>query len=182
MSLRKRLAPLAVSMLFAAPAFAQSPYCSSPNLAIPDNNPTGVTDNQNVAATQLITDLNVEVIGTHTWVGDLIFTVTHGATSVIIIERPGVPATAFGCSGDNFSVTLDDEAGTPVENMCLVPAPALAGSATPNNPLSAFDGQSVAGSWTITVSDNSGGDNGTLVTWCLQTTPLPVELMGFSVE
>jgi subtilisin-like proprotein convertase family protein len=182
MSVRKAVGPLAVSVLLAAPAFAAGPYCNTPNAPIPDNNVAGVTVTQSVVDTQVLTDLNVQVIGSHTWVGDLIFTLTHGATSVTFIDRPGVPASGAGCSANDFSVILDDEAGTPVENMCNATPPALSGSATPNNPLTAFDGQSVAGTWSLNVSDRAGADTGTLTTWCLISTPVPVELMGFTVK
>ena len=43
--------------------------------------------------------------------------------------------------------------------------PAIGGSFTPNNPLSVFNGESTMGDWTITVSDNAGGDTGTLNSW-----------------
>jgi subtilisin-like proprotein convertase family protein len=45
--------------------------------------------------------------------------------------------------------------------------PTIAGTFTPNNPLSVFDGQSLAGTWRMTVQDFAGGDTGTLVEWCL---------------
>ena len=40
----------------------------------------------------------------------------------------------------------------------------------PNNPLSAFDGQALANTWRITVSDNAIDDTGTLNQWCLIAT------------
>ena len=40
---------------------ATASFCRSPNLAIPDNNVTGVTDSQVVATAATLTDLNVSV-------------------------------------------------------------------------------------------------------------------------
>lgn len=108
-----------------------------------------------------------------TWVGDLIFELTHpdGATSAVLVDRPGVPASTFGCDGDNFDLWLDDE-GTdgPVENQCAGTPPALFGQATPNQALSAFDGLVADGDWTLTISDNATPDPGTLEEWCLEIT------------
>ena len=143
--------------------------CSSPNVAIPDNNPTGVTNDLIVGNSGSIDDLNVSVEMTHSWVGDVVFTLQHvdTGTTVTFYDRPGVPASTFGCSGDNVDATLDDEAATPVEDECGAGVPAIAGSFIPNNPLSAFDGEDLAGTWRITASDLAGGDTGTLNTWCI---------------
>jgi subtilisin-like proprotein convertase family protein len=143
--------------------------CSSPNVAIPDNNPAGVTNDLIVGNSGSIDDLNVSVDMTHTWVGDVIFTLQHvdTGTTVTFYDRPGVPASTFGCSGDNVDASLDDEAATPVEDECGAGVPAIAGSFIPNNPLSAFDGEDLAGTWRITASDLAGGDTGTLNTWCI---------------
>ncbi|MGB2773906.1 MAG: proprotein convertase P-domain-containing protein, partial [Anaerolineae bacterium] len=143
--------------------------CSTPNVAIPDNNPTGVSDTLNVGSTGTLNDVNVFVRATHTWVGDTSFTVTHNATSVTVIDRPGVPLSTFGCSGDNITATLDDEAATPVENECAASVPTINGTFIPNNALSAFDGMDQSGAWTITAVDAAGGDTGVLVEWCVQT-------------
>ena len=110
---------LLAAMLLPAPALADGPpICSTPNLAIPDANedntppePGLVTDTITIAETGIITDLNVSILASHTWVGDLSFTLSHVDTgsSVTLIDRPGVPPE-FGCSGNNIAATLDDEA------------------------------------------------------------------------
>lgn len=147
------------------------------NLNIPDNNPTGVNDSLTVAESGTIQDVNVFVNATHSWDGDLKFTVTHNATPVIIIDRPGFTGTGFGCSGDNFpNMTLDDDPGgtpgTPVETSCTntVPGYPSGSSYTPNNPLSGFDNGNLNGTWTINVSDAATGDTGVLADWCVVVT------------
>ena len=81
-----------------------------------------------------------------------------------------MPASTNGCSGNDIDATLDDEAATPVETQCAGSVPTILGTFTPNNPLSAFDGQSLAGTWRLTASDNVGTDVGTLTEWCLAPT------------
>jgi hypothetical protein len=88
---------------------------------------------------------------------------------VTLIDRPGVPNTAFGCSLDNFNdIVLDDDGiGGTIESRCttnLTSPP----SYTPNNPLTTFIGENIAGHWELNVIDSSFGDTGTLVSWCLE--------------
>ena len=94
-----------------------------------------------------------------------------------------MPASANGCSGNNIDATLDDEAGSPVETQCAATVPTILGTFSPNNPLSAFDGQTLAGTWRITVSDNAGADLGTLNEWCLApATNLPPSIFSDGFE
>jgi uncharacterized repeat protein (TIGR01451 family) len=149
------------------PSSTVATYCSAPALVIPDNTPAGVSDSFAIGDTGSIIDVDVAITATHTWVGDLIFTLSSDSASSTVIDRIGVPASTFGCSGNNIAAVLDDEAATPVENECGAGVPTIAGSFTPNNPLSAFDGTDIAGTWTLAVSDNAGGDTGTLNEWCV---------------
>src|SRR5690606_8649976 len=146
-----------------------------------DSPSTGVTDTFVIADAGEIADLNISILAAHTWVGDLQFTLVHQdtGTSVMVIDRPGVPATVNGCSSDNINVLLDDEGvDGPVENQCAA-NPALFGNPTPNNPLSAFDGEDLSCTWLLTVRDNAGSDVGTLNTWCLAPS---LAVTDYSVE
>jgi len=148
-------------------------YCASPALAIPDNLPAGATSTISITDTGDLQDLDVQINANHTWVGDLIFTLEHvdTGTSVTFYDRPGFTGTGFGCSGDNIPGVFGDDEGADgsFESNCLNATPAFPadGHFTPNNPLSAFDGEDLAGDWTLTVSDNAAGDTGTLVEWCV---------------
>ena len=86
------------------------------------------------------------------------------ATDSVLIDRPGVPASTFGCSGDNFPGVVADDEGTDgaFETSCQNATPAFipGGHYTPNNPLTGFDGQNSAGTWSLNVSDGAGGDTG----------------------
>lgn len=143
--------------------------CISPNMALMD--PGSITSDLVINSANTIADLDLTLQLTHSWVGDLVVSLQRvGGTSVVLIDRPGVPASAQGCSRDNIDAVLDDEATSPVENQCNTTPPAINGRFTPNNPLSAFDGQNLGGTWRLTVTDNFAQDTGTLTRWCLSAT------------
>jgi subtilisin-like proprotein convertase family protein len=135
------------------------------------------------SATGNITDANVQVAATHSWVGDLIISVarTSPANTVILMDRPGVPATTFGCSGDNVAATFDQTgASGPVETMCGASPPGIFGTPVPEQSLAAFNGGGAIGTWTLSVQDCGGGDTGTLTGWSLILSGVvPVELTRF---
>ena len=152
--------------------------------AIPDNDPVGLTSTLDVTDDFDITDLNVNLDITHTWMGDLAVTLTapDGVTTVQLTDRPGFPATLFGCNNVDpaINVDLDDEAVATIEDSCPEP---YVGMFIPNEALSAFDGMSTLGTWTLNISDNVGGDTGTLENWTLNyeylelsSDPFPVVL------
>ncbi len=137
-------------------------YTTSPNLAIPDNNATGITSSQTISGLSgTITDLNVRINITHTFVGDLVISlVSPAGTTVSLINRRG-------SSGDNFTNTvLDDEAATSITSVTSTNAP-FTGNFRPESPLSLVDGQDPNGTWQLRVTDRAGADVGTLVNWSL---------------
>ena len=147
-----------------------SPDSSDVPKAIPDNSPAGVDSTLSVPATGTIQDLNVRIGSiTHPWVGDLrIQLKSPNAITVVLADRPG--GTSNG--GDNFTNTVfDDEASTTL-GAAGTAAP-YTGSFRPQNAggpqstLSAFDGQSMSGTWTLTVADLASADTGTLQSWGL---------------
>ncbi len=144
-------------------------FCRAPNLAIPDNSSAGVNDNLNVSATGTILDLDVYLRINHTWVGDVRTQLTKGST-LAVFDRPGVPGTTWGCSGDNVDAVFSDEATQPAETSCSNSTGLTTGPYSPNDALSGFDGQSIAGGWTLNVADFASADTGTLVQWCLLPT------------
>lgn len=152
---------------------------------VPVNLPNGaasIDSNLSVSGSGTIQDLNVSVDMSHAWVGDLIFTLSHDNTSVTIIDRPGAPASTYGCSIDDIQATLDDEAASAVENQCARSAPAISGAFQPNQALSAFDGLSGDGDWVLQVEDAyTSEDAGTLNAWSIEictgsTLPTPTSV------
>jgi len=124
-----------------------------------------------------ITDLNVGLVITHGYVGDLLVTLTHvnTGTTVTVIDHPGSAVYPpdgstvgdFGCQYNNVNATLDDEASALAEDMCRATSPAIYGSVRPHNPLRAFDGQDLGGTWQLRVYDEATGDSGFLESWSL---------------
>ncbi|MBP7999790.1 MAG: M36 family metallopeptidase [Chloroflexi bacterium] len=133
------------------------------------NGTSSINSTLSVGGGGTIADVNFTVNMSHVWVGDIGMSVSHNSTNVTVLDRPGVPASTYGCSGDNVVATLDDEASQPVENQCAGSTPTINGTFTPNNALSAFDGQSSTGTWTLTVNDYyTAADAGTLNSWSLE--------------
>jgi len=143
------------------------------NMIIVDNPVQTPASNIQIVETPtplLITDLDVDINAIHTWPGDVQIFLEHLGTSVLIYDRPGVPASTFGCDTDHFNIILDDEgSGGPIETICNLTPPSAQSppNYTPANALSAFDGMDAAGEWTITTIDFFTGDTGTLLSWSL---------------
>jgi subtilisin-like proprotein convertase family protein len=149
-------------------------YCSYPYLSIPDDDATGIDDVLSISDATTIQDLDVQLDIEHTYVGDLLITLEHldtGAT-VTLIDRPGVPDSTYGCSGDDIDATIDDYGPDgDAETMCN-DQPAITGRVRGGDPpsstlLTVFEGESLSGNWKVTVSDHVGQDDGVLNRWCL---------------
>lgn len=159
---------------------AQSIYTSSGNsVLIPDNNATGATLDIVIGDAGIIADMNVGLIITHTWQGDLSATIEHVGVSgpVLLINRPGFPLSTFGYSGDNYGniagagtyFVLDDEAGSVYDRPPgggpnnTTGTANVTGSWMPDGGLlSAFDGQSITGTWRLKVTDHAASDSGAI--------------------
>jgi subtilisin-like proprotein convertase family protein len=121
----------------------------------------------------VVLDVDVDLQVTHSWAGDVIAVLTHGAGASTIYDRPGVPASTFGCSGDNPTLIIDDEGtGGTVEGSCTNTTTAYPPGVnyTPNTPLTVFDNLPVQGDWVLTVTDNALGDTGSLTAWAIIVT------------
>ncbi|MEM7113059.1 MAG: choice-of-anchor B family protein [Chloroflexota bacterium] len=135
------------------------------------NGTTSVSSNLSISGSGTIYDLNVDLDMSHIWVGDLSMALEHQdtGTSVTILDRPGVPASTYGCSGDNIVATLDDAAASAVEGQCAGTNPTIGGTFSPNNALSSFNGESGNGTWVLTVTDHyPSADDGTLNGWSVE--------------
>lgn len=118
-----------------------------------------VTSTLVVGTNATINDLNVvNLAGTHTYIEDLTFSLT---------SPQGTTVTLFGgicTSSQNFDIIMDDEAAS-----ATLPCPPTDGNAyQPQNVLSAFDGEDMAGTWTLTVADGANQDGGSLASWGLE--------------
>jgi len=148
---------------------------TGPAVAIPDNTPAGVNIPLTVSGAGTITDLNfrfdaapastcdatpgnVNAAADHTFIGDLVYTLTSPlGTTVTIVNRRG------GTRENICTTLLDDDGGFPsLGTVTSTSGQFLSGNFAPDNPLSAFDGQNANGVWTLNVSDNALIDIGSM--------------------
>jgi len=134
-------------------------YVSSDTpLSIPDTNPGQVESVITISDYKRVTDVNVEVNITHTWVGDLSLRLITPVGSTISLSDKN------GSSGDNYTNTLfDDEASSPIGSG----SPPFTGSFIPESPLSEADDLNAYGDWKLQVYDQSSPDSGTIDEWTL---------------
>ncbi|MDX2360609.1 MAG: M12 family metallo-peptidase [Crocinitomicaceae bacterium] len=128
----------------------------------------------NVTATGTITDANVALLDiTHAYIGDLSATLTSPLGTVIqLFDGPGRPASTWGCNQADIDVAFDDAAvltATDFENTCNGTPPAIGGAHQSMDPMANVNGESITGTWTLTVFDNDiTVDHGTLNAWSLE--------------
>jgi subtilisin-like proprotein convertase family protein len=135
--------------------------------AIPDL--STVTSTINVPGSAgTIRDLDVGVNIMHSFDGDLDLTLTHVPTSKTVTLWQDV-----GGSNEGFEIRLNDEAGTDITAATNPKADGpITGTFNPGGAalLSDFDGDDASGQWTLSITDDSGGDTGTLFSWSLYAT------------
>jgi subtilisin-like proprotein convertase family protein len=126
--------------------------------------PKNILDLQTVGSTITIgvsvpiSDLNVRIDISHTWVGDLRLRL-RGPTGkeIVLVDRRGG-------GGHNFAATLfDDQAG---QSIVQGSAP-FAGEFRPEGALAAFNATNAKGYWHLYVEDKAAGNIGTLTGWSL---------------
>lgn len=131
---------------------------TSTPVPIPDNNAAGAVATIPVSDINTVLDVNVKIGITHTFVSDLVIYLIgpDGTQAILSNRRP----TAGG--GINFTNTVfDDQATTPISSVTIAQNP-YTGSYVPDQPLAAFQGRSVTGTWTLKVADVAGSDVGTI--------------------
>ena len=106
-----------------------------------------------------ISDVNVTLNIQHTFVNDLQgFLISPSGTRVKLFSR-------VGDSGDNFENTTFDDESLPAIATGTAP---FRFSFRPELPLSALDGETANGTWTLEISDMVANDAGSLTGWSLQ--------------
>jgi subtilisin-like proprotein convertase family protein len=133
--------------------------------AIPDGDSLGYSSDLTISGSGgRVKGLRVRVGHiTHTYDGDLTLTlISPDGRSVKLVGGKGG-------SGDNFVDTVFDDAAS-ASITTSTPAP-FTGTFRPAQPLSAFDGAPLSGSWTLKVVDGASGDIGTIDAWGLNVAP-----------
>ncbi|MCA0239181.1 MAG: proprotein convertase P-domain-containing protein, partial [Bacteroidetes bacterium] len=138
--------------------------------------PQVIVSDITINSTDLIVDLNATLNITHTFPGDLEITLTHvnTGTSVTLTSNNGggndnvFQGTTFNDNAATRVVVNPTTgmggiaAGNPVYSNGVVQAALI-----PEEPLAAFFGESVGGTWRLTISDDFTGDGGSLNSWSL---------------
>ncbi len=180
---------IAAAVLLPALAHARPFFGTGAGGNIPDGSGTGfsstiaISDNDNITAFNniVITGLN------HTWIGDLVATLTHNGITVDIFDRVGRTAsTGAGSNGDFTATTAQAytfvaSGGTTIPTTGNVApgtynvfANGTAGqSSTATGTFSDFFGRSVAGVWTLSIADLVDTDTGSFASWGFNATTAP---------
>ena len=132
--------------------------------AIPDNESLGVSSTLTLLGTGRVKALKVRIGSiTHTYDGDLtIALIAPDGRSVTLVSGKGG-------NGDNFANTVfADDAASRIGPTDSAP---FTGTYRPAEPLSSLDGEPLAGTWTLKVTDGSPGEFGTLDAWGMDVAP-----------
>lgn len=175
------LSGLALSTLLACSAWA-APVSGTNGtpFAVPDNSPAGASSTISLAGPGTVSGLTVEVAIDHTWLGDLVIGLTHGATTVRLMDRPGSASTSSAGDSSNLSAQVPlvfssgvsqaaeaMGAGCNGSSVVGVTAGCAANQFLPEDPFTAFFGNALAGDWTLWVTDSASLDLGRVAYWTL---------------
>jgi subtilisin-like proprotein convertase family protein len=118
-----------------------------------------INSNLNVPSGGTISDVNITMNVTHTWINDLTATlISPSGTQVQLFVNPCVSASIL-----NINATFDD-AGS---NVVCGTNPGISGVVKSSQLLSAFNGESSTGIWTLRILDSFNQDGGSLNSWSL---------------
>ncbi len=149
------------------------------NVIIPTEIST-VSSTITISTEEVIAMTEVSMTINHTWVGDLIATLTSpSGTRIILFDRPGVPESEFGCGNDNLNIQFSDFATNTAEGFegsCEPGDFAISGKFQPIELLASLNGENMAGDWTLEIEDTFDDDGGELLEWSLSTcSSAPIE-------
>ncbi|MEM7395218.1 MAG: proprotein convertase P-domain-containing protein [Verrucomicrobiota bacterium] len=167
----------------AVQTFSYSAFNGDPVVNIPDDNATGVNVPLTVSGLAgTIAKVTFSIDGNtcsgnsgangnginHDYISDLNIKLTSpNGTTINLMSEPG-----NGLAGPNFcNVVFDDDASSGIQNIPDDGGPHT-GSYTPQQALSAFNGEAPNGLWTVNFSDTFAPDAGNVRAFSLHITPL----------
>lgn len=146
-------------------------------LIIEDNNPADLSRIVDFPGHAAILDMVIQFEVEHPHIGDLVMTLTHGNTTVSLVDRPGRTGSGPGCDADLSCarrIFLGDAASAPIEcgsptqcALCFPGGQVPEGFYAPNQPLGTFSGQDAFGPWRLSIADHAAGNIGYLCGWSL---------------
>jgi len=144
---------------------AMNRTCSAPDSAISS---PGVTTNDIVVGdVDLISDLDVKVDLNHAALAPLTLDLLHvesGRKATLAVQLG-----AGDCLSRELRTVFDDEAAESVNSQCNTNPVSINGTFRPQQPLSAFDGDSLGGTWRLSIDAAYPSGTGRLNRWCLRT-------------
>ncbi len=145
-------------------------------ITIPATANVTVNSTLNISNSNLISDLNLDLDLSHTYVNDLTITlISPAGTQVQLVVNPCAVAAL-----NDIIVTFDD-AGT---NLVCGNNPAISGVIIPSQSLAVFNGEAINGVWTLRVLDSFNLDGGAINAWGLNicTTLNPLNIIENSIQ
>lgn len=140
-------------------------------IAIPDNNPNGVSSVITVADNVIVEKLKVSLINqpisgglatpgiTHSYIGDLSITLESPQGTVVELISNACDAS------EDIEVVLSDE-GDPLS--CNLFSPGISGFKKPLQELAQLNGENAQGNWILKIVDEAADDIGFLESWSLE--------------
>lgn len=178
---------LAMALVVAPAARAQTTttYSNTTGGAINSGTPCSspLVRNFTVSTSYIVGDVDLGVLATHTWRGDLRITLQSPAGTRVQL----VNGDTNNISGDNFNVRLNDGGAQTVNTdgntaTHSTSAPPYQNDFSPNSPLSAFNGENAQGTWRLEICDQyPQADNGNFVRADLYLTSLPANYADLSL-
>ncbi len=144
-----------------------------PQKAIPDNEPRGVRDTISVLpewvsfSDPIIVDMQVQVTANHSWVGDLVISLTAPDGHTIQLMNQ-VGDGDYGSRANGPEVTFADTASIGINEINFPDDSLVQGVFRPYpDRLQTFQRLNPVGDWVLTIEDRTPGDDGSLLQWGL---------------
>ncbi len=178
---------LAMALVVAPAAHAQTTttYSNATGGAINSSTPCSspLVRNFTVSTSYIVGDVDLGVLATHTWRGDIRITLQSPTGTRVQLVNGDIN----NISGDNFNVRLNDGGAQTVNTdgntaTHSTSAPPYQNDFSPNSPLSAFNGENAQGTWRLEICDQyPQADNGNFVRADLYLTSLPANYADLSL-
>lgn len=136
-------------------------FAQNTPLSLPDDRTTRFSNLTISGTFASVNDIGVRFNISHTFIGDLdIFLISPAGTRIEL-------TTDNGSSADGANVTLLQSAAASVTTWPTADGPAITGTWRPEGNLTSLNGQALDGLWRLEITDDAGGDFGTLNNWSL---------------
>ena len=178
---------LAMALVVAPAAHAQTTttYSNATGGAINSSTPCSspLVRNFTVSTNYIVGDVDLGVLATHTWRGDIRITLQSPTGTRVQLVNGDIN----NISGDNFNVRLNDGGAQTVNTdgntaTHSTSAPPYQNDFSPNSPLSAFNGENAQGTWRLEICDQyPQADSGNFVRADLYLTSLPANYADLSL-